>query len=108
MDILIHIALLVIIAGLFFINTWSRSYNPMMFVIIFSLLGLFFIMQSNIVLVDYTSVEKINGTWQSPTTDLSDAGVGIVSIPSFFVLVYIWMFFIAAVNISTGDRRKEE
>lgn len=111
MDILIHILIIVIIGGFFFIDKYSASFNPMMFVIIFSILGLVMLQVSNIEYVDTAVLNKINSTSYSfNTIDLTSTGLGLFNVQSFFVLIYWWFMILGVLNIALGrkDSQKNE
>lgn len=108
MDILYLLILIVVIGLFFFINKYSTSYNPMFIVIILSIVGFVFLQQGNIDLVDYNTVIQVNSTTAAnPVTDITNVGVGIFTVQSFFVLVFFMTLVLACVNIFIGDKNKE-
>lgn len=108
MDILYLIGLVIVIGLFFFIDKYSTSFNPMFIVVILSIIGFVFLQQGSIELVDYNTVIQINSSAAAnPVTELSDVGIGIFTVQSFFVLVYFMTLVLACVNIFLGDKKKE-
>jgi hypothetical protein len=108
MDIWLHILLIVIIGVFFFLDKYSKSFNPMMFVIIFSLLGFFLIVDNGVQIIDYYSINVTDTTVIHQMTNANDIGIGPISLQNFFVLVYLFMFFISAVNLVLGKIDSEK
>jgi len=108
MDIWLHILLIVIIGVFFFLDKYSKSFNPMMFVIIFSLLGFFLIVNNGVQIVDYYTTYVNDTTITHQTTNANDIGIGPISLQNFFLLVYLFMLFISTVNLVLGKKESEK
>ena len=108
MDFWFHILLICIIGLFFFLDKFSESFNPMMFAIIFSMLGLFLLMNTNIEIVDYSVVNYNSTSSYYNVIEADDIGIGVVNLQSFFVIFYMWMLFLSSVNLVLGKKDSEE
>ena len=100
MDILIHIILIIIIGIFFFIDKYSPTNNAMFIVILLTFFGFIFLIgDSTIELVDYSSVVTSGSTASHPSTDISSVGLGIFSVLSFHVLVYMFFLIVGVTNL---------
>jgi len=86
----------------------------MMFVIIFSILGLVMLQVSNIEYINTavsTTINLTNSTTTSfETIDLTTTGLGLFNVQSFLVLTYWWFMILSVLNFAIGKKetRKDE
>lgn len=110
MDIWLHILLICIIGGFFFLDRWMKNTTQLMFVILFSTFGIFFVLNDNIEIVDYNKyTETIAGnvtTVQYEVTNADNLGLGLMNLENFIVLIYFWMFFIGSFNFAVGKQEE--
>ncbi len=104
MDIWLFIFIIVLQGVFFFLNSWSKSFNPMFFVIILSLLGLFFLIQEPVEIIDYSAVVSNSTHAYHPNVNVTDYGIGGTSVVSFFYLVYIFNLFMGIFNLVWGSK----
>lgn len=103
MDILIHIILICIIAALFFIYKFHSSQNPMLFVILITVLGIVFLYQdSTYITTGYNTTAVYNYTTHTATSETYP-----IQTPFAFewalYLSYMALFFLGVINLTTGE-----
>lgn len=103
MDILIHIILLCILAGLFFIYKFSNSQNPMIFVILICVFAIVFLWQdTTYITTGYNTTAIYNYTTHTATSETYPIKTDFAFEWALY-LSYISLFLLGAINLTTGE-----
>ena len=97
MDIMIHILIIVLIGSFIFLNNKiGDSQNPVFIVAVLSILGIIFLMQTPVEIIDYSkSIVDTSGAMSivyHPAIDISDLALGPATGKTFFWMFYIMTF----------------
>lgn len=107
MDILVYVLLIIVIGVFFFLDKYTKTQNAMFVVILISFIGFIMLQNSNIEVVDYTEVIKINSTLTSfDKVDVTNDGLGLFNVQSFLVLIMWFFMILASINLLLGKEYK--
>ena len=107
MDILIYIGLVVIIGIFFFLDKFVPTQNAMFVIIMISIIGFVLVQNTSITIIEPGQYELLNGTtlvYVPLATDVTDSGLGMLTVQSMFVLIYTFFLLLASINLFMGKK----
>ncbi len=112
MDFLIYLGVILVIAALFFIRTFTEGNNAMIFVVLFSVIGMLLVVNSPPEIITGTNATLIfNGTTVVGSTavfiteEFTVLGFGTTN---FFILVFLGLMILGIMRMMNGSNLEEE